>query len=122
MGLVSVTGLWRSQLLASRILCGHRGLPQRDFFSDNEVNLLVSAVNAAGSMRDQPTCEPWASVLPDRYEATLVDLRKAYDVVVVRRKEARDTSESMVRGAQCRGRLKLGEPSCRGWSADLQCC
>ena len=27
MGLVSVTGLWRSQLLASRILCGHQGLP-----------------------------------------------------------------------------------------------
>ena len=66
---------------------------QRDFFSDNGVNLLVSAVNAAGSMRDQSTCEPWANVLPDGYEATLVDLRKAYDVVVVRRKEARDTSE-----------------------------
>ena len=66
---------------------------QRDFFSDNGVNLLVSAVNAAGSMRDQSSCEPLASVLPDGYEATLVDLRKAYDVVVVRRKEARDTSE-----------------------------
>ena len=66
---------------------------QRDFFSDNGVNLLVSAVNAAGSMRDQSTYEPWANVLPDGYEATFADLRKAYDVVVVRRKEARDTSE-----------------------------
>ena len=66
---------------------------QRDFFSDNGVNLLVSAVNAAGSMLDQSTCEPWASVLPDGHETILVDLRKAYDVVVVRRKEARDTSE-----------------------------
>ena len=44
-------------------------------------------------MRDQSTCEPWASVLPDGHEAILVDLKKAYDVVVVRRKDARDTSE-----------------------------
>ena len=68
-------------------------LTLRDFFSDNGINLLVSAVNAAGSVRDQSTCEPWANVLPEGYEATLVDLRKAYDAVVVRRKEARDTSE-----------------------------
>ena len=66
---------------------------QRDFFSDNGINLLVSAVNAAGSVRDQSTCEPWANVIPEGYEATLVELRKAYDAVVVRRKEARDTSE-----------------------------
>ena len=26
---------------------------QRDFFSDNGINLLISAVNAAGSMREQ---------------------------------------------------------------------
>ena len=63
----------------------------RDFFSDNGINLPVSAVNAADSMRDQSICEPWANVLPEGYEATLVDLRKAYDAVVVRRKEARDT-------------------------------
>ena len=66
---------------------------QRHFFSNNGINLLVSAVNAAGSMREQSTCDPCANVLPEGYEATLVDLRKAYDVVVVRRKEARDTSE-----------------------------
>ena len=68
---------------------------QRDFFSDNGINLLVSAVNAAGSVRDQSTGEPWANVLPDGYEATLVDLRKACDAVVVTRKEARDTSERL---------------------------
>ena len=85
---------------------------QRDFFSDNGVNLLVSAVNAAGSMRDQSTCEPWASVLPDSYEATLVDLRKAYDVVVVRRKEARDTSERWF-GVRSVESSEVGEPSCR---------
>ena len=85
---------------------------QRDFFSDNGVNLLVSAVNAAGSMRDQSICEPWAGVLPDGYEATLVDLRKAYDVVVVRRKEARDTSERWF-GVRSVESSEVGEPSCR---------
>ena len=49
---------------------------QRDFFSDNRINLLVSAVDAAGSMRDQSNCEPWANVLPEGFEATLVDLKK----------------------------------------------
>ena len=85
---------------------------QRDFFSDNGANLLVSGVNAAGSMRDQTTCEPWASVLPDGYEATLVDLKKAYDVVVVRRKEARDTSERWF-GVRSVESSEVGEPSCR---------
>ena len=85
---------------------------QRDFFSDNGVNLLVSAVNAAGSMRDQSTCEPWANVLPDGYEATLVDLRKAYDVVVVRRKEARDTSERWF-GVRSVESYEVGESSGR---------
>ena len=65
---------------------------QRDFFSDNGINLLVSAIDAAGSIRDQSNCEPWTNVLREGSEATLVDLRKAYDAVVVRRKEARDTS------------------------------
>ena len=66
---------------------------QPDFFSDNGINLLVSAIDPASSIRDQSNCEPWVNVLPEGYEATLVDLRKAYDAVVVRRKEARDTSE-----------------------------
>ena len=85
---------------------------QRDFFSDNGVTLFVSAVNAAGSMCDQSTCEPWASVLPDGNEATLVDLKKAYDVVVVRRKEARDTSERWF-GVRSVDSSEFGEPSCR---------
>ena len=55
---------------------------QRDFFSDTGIILLVSAVNAAGSMRDQSTCEPWANVLPEGYEATLLDLRKAFDAAL----------------------------------------
>ena len=36
---------------------------QRDFFNDNVINLLVSAIDAAGSIRDQSNCKPWANVL-----------------------------------------------------------
>ena len=85
---------------------------QLDFFSDNGINLLVSAINAAGSIRDQSTCEPWANALPEGYEATLVDLRKAYDAVVVMRKEARDTSERWL-GVRSVESFEVGEPSCR---------
>ena len=85
---------------------------QRNFFSHNRINLLVSAVNAAGSMRDQSACEPWATVLPEGYEATLAGLKKAYDFVVVRRKEARDTSERWF-GVRSVGSSEVGEPSCR---------
>ena len=85
---------------------------QRDFFSDNGIDLLVSAVNAAGSMRDQSTCEPWANVLSEGYEATLVDLRKAWDAVIVTRKEARDTSERWF-GVHSIESSEVGEPSCR---------
>ena len=63
-------------------------------------------------MRDQSTCEPWANVLPDGYEATLVDLKNAYDVVVVRRKEARDTSERWF-GMRSVESSEVGESSCR---------
>ena len=85
---------------------------QRGFFSDNGVNLVVSAVNAAGSIRDQSICEPWANMLPEGYEATLVDLKKAYDVVVVRRKEPRDTSERWL-GVRSVESSEVGAPSCR---------
>ena len=85
---------------------------QRDFFSDNGINLLVSAIDAAGSIRDQSNCEPWANVLPEGYEATKVDLRKAYDAVVVRRKEARDTSERWF-GVRSVESSEIGKTSCR---------
>ena len=63
-------------------------------------------------MRHQSTCELWANVLPEGYEATLVDLKKAYDAVVVRRKEARDTSERWFRVRSVES-SEVGEPSCR---------
>ena len=84
---------------------------QRDFFSDNGINLLVSAIVAAGSIRDQSECELWANVLPEGYEATLVDLRKAYASVVVRRIEARETSERWF-GVRSVESSEVGEPSC----------
>ena len=85
---------------------------RRDFCSDNGINLLVSAFNAAGSMRDQSTYEPWANVLPEGYEATLVNLRKAYDAVVVTRNEERDTSERWF-GVRSIESSEIGDPSCR---------
>ena len=63
-------------------------------------------------MRDQSICGPWANMLPEGYEATLVDLKKAYDVVVVRRKEARDTSKRWF-GVRSVESSEVGEPSCR---------
>ena len=44
------------------------------------------------------------------HEATLVDLRKAYDAVVVRRKEARDTSKRWF-GVRNVESSEIGEPS-----------
>ena len=86
---------------------------QRDFFSDNGINLPVFALNVAGSIRDQSTSELWVSVLPEGYEAALVDLKKVYDAVVVRRKEARDTSERCF-GVRRVESSEVGEDSCRG--------
>ena len=85
---------------------------QRDFFSDNGINLLVSAIHVDGSIRDQSTCEPWPNVLPEGYETTWVDLKKAYDAVVVRWKKARDTSERWY-GVCSVDSSEVGEPSCR---------
>ena len=86
-------------------------LTQRNFFSDNGIILLVSAVVAAGSVRDKSIYKPWANALPEGYEATLVDLKKAYDAVVVRRKDARNTSERCF-GLRSVESSEVGEPSC----------
>ena len=67
---------------------------------------------AAGFILDKSTYEPWANVLPEGYEATVVDLKKAYDAIVVRRKNARDTSERWF-GVRSVEAFVVGEPSCR---------
>ena len=66
---------------------------QRDFFTDNGISMLLCAVNVAGSVCEDSVYDPWAVICPEGFAAVVSDLRKAYDVVVVRQKEARDTSE-----------------------------
>ena len=51
-------------------------------------------------------------MLPQGYEATSDDLRKAYDAVVVRRKEARDPSEIWF-GVRSVESSEVGWPFCR---------
>ena len=55
--------------------------------------MLLSAVNVAGSVCEDCVYEPWAIISAEGYAAVVSDLKRAYDVVVVRQKDARDTSE-----------------------------
>ena len=55
--------------------------------------MLLSAVNIAGSVCEDSISNPWNLILPERYGAVGYDIKKAYDVVMLRRKDARDTSE-----------------------------
>ena len=64
-----------------------------DFFTDNRISMLLSAVNVAGSVCEDSVYDPWNRILPEVFDAVVRDLIKAYEVVVVHRKDARDTSE-----------------------------
>ena len=66
---------------------------QRNFFTDNGVLTLLSAVNLAGGDCEDCVYDPWTVILPEWYAAVVYDLKRAYDVVVFRRKDAADTSE-----------------------------
>ena len=55
--------------------------------------MLLSAVNVAGSVCEDSVYDPWTVILPEGYAAVVADLKRAYVVVVVRLKDARDTSE-----------------------------
>ena len=66
---------------------------QRDFLTNNRISILLSAVNVAGSICEDSVYDPWTVILPEGYAAVVADLKRAYDVVVVRRKDARYTSE-----------------------------
>ena len=55
--------------------------------------MLLSAVNVAGSVCEESVYDPWAVISPEGYAAVVADLKRAYNVVVVHRKDARDTSE-----------------------------
>ena len=64
---------------------------QRDFFTDNGISMLLGAVHAAGSVCEDSVYDQWAVILTERYAAVVAELKRAYDVVVVHRKDARDT-------------------------------
>ena len=83
---------------------------QRDFFSDKETGLPTSAITAAETLREESWYKRWTGALPEGYEATIDDLKKAH-VVVVRRKDTRDISERWfaVRNLES---TKVGESSC----------
>ncbi len=68
-------------------------LTQRDFFTDNGISMLLSAVNVAGSVYEDSVYDPWTVISPEGCATVVADLKRAYDVVMVRRKEARDTFE-----------------------------
>ena len=55
--------------------------------------MLMSAVNIAGNVCEDSVYNPWNNIIPEGYAAVVADLKRAYDVVVVHRKDARDTSE-----------------------------
>ena len=55
--------------------------------------MLLNAVNIAGSVCEDSIYNPWNIILPEGYRAVVDDVKKAYNVVVLRRKDARDTSE-----------------------------
>ena len=66
---------------------------QGDFFTDSGISMLLSAVNVAGSVCEDSVYDPWAVMSAEGYATVVSDIKKAYDVVVVRQKNARDTSE-----------------------------
>ena len=72
--------------------------------------MLLSAVNIAGSVCEDFVYDPWTVILPEVYAAFVVDLKRAYDVVVFRRKDAQDTSERWFFGASVESSV-VGESS-----------
>ena len=46
---------------------------QRDFFTDNGISMLLSAVNVAGSVFEVSVYDPWNVILPEGYAAVVVD-------------------------------------------------
>ena len=66
---------------------------KRDFFTGNGISLLLSAVNIAGSVCEDSAYDPWNLTLLEGIVAVVDELKRAYDVVDVRQKDARDTAE-----------------------------
>ena len=60
-----------------------------------------SAVNAAATVCLEPLYEPWTNVSSEGHTAVVCDLKKVSDVVLVRQKNARDTSERRFGCSEC---------------------
>ena len=50
---------------------------QRDFFTDNGISTLLSALNIAGSVCEDSVYDPWNCILSEGYDAVVRDLKKA---------------------------------------------
>ena len=116
----------RFQLNLDRITNGHHSIDsaiccvqnivrdplftQRDFFTDSGISMLLSAVNVAGSVCEDSVYDPWAVISAEGCAAVVSDLKKAYAVVVVRRKDAPDTSVRWF-GVGSVASSAVGEPS-----------
>ena len=72
--------------------------------------MLLSAVHIAASVCEDFVYDLLNLILPEGYVAVEDDLKRAYDVVVFRRKNARDTSEKRFGVASVESSL-VGESS-----------
>ena len=86
---------------------------RRDFFTDSGISMPLASMNVASTVCENALNDPWNSLLPSGHEVDVRDLKKAYDVVVVRREHARDTSEGGFRLSTV-GSSVVGEPLSHG--------
>ena len=82
------SAVWCLQSFVRDLLFTHWG-----FFTDTGISMLLSAVNVAGGVCEDSVFDPWNVILPEGYGAIVNDLKEAYDVVVLHRKDAWDTYE-----------------------------
>ena len=69
---------------------------QRDFSTENGKVLLLAAWNVSGAVCNGPMFDPWNGFL----DMNSPDGNKAYEVAVIGRKDARNTSERFF-GVNC---------------------
>ena len=82
-----------SAICCVRIFMRNPLFTQREICTDNGTSMLLSAVNIAVSVCEDSFRNPWNLILPEGNGAVVDDLKKVHDVLVGRRRDARDTSE-----------------------------
>ena len=101
---------WSHHLPKFRVLCEIDSSHSWKFLTENGINILSSAANAATTLCKDLVCEPLRCVLPEGYESVTGDLKRAYVVVVERQKKSRDTSKRWFR-VHSVDSFYVGEPS-----------